>query len=135
MDIRKNNEGHYTFNDKIYVDARLRNVKDAEKYEFADFITVDVANSDIQSFTHTTKKFIGFSKYVPIWPFLKQMVKTNFYGVQIYSDSIKHTDNLAPELEIILMMKKNLIMLDDIRTAEWPGETWKTEKAQHLIYT
>ena len=135
MDIRKNNEGHYTFNDKIYVDARLRNVKDAEKYEFADFITVDVANSDIQSFTHTTKKFIGFSKYVPIWPFLKQMVKTNFYGVQIYSDSIKHTDNLAPELEIILMMKNNLIMLDDVRTAEWPGETWKTEKAQHLIYT
>ena len=40
MEIRKNNEGHYTFNDKIYVDARLRNVKDAEKYEFADFITV-----------------------------------------------------------------------------------------------
>ncbi len=134
MKIFKNNEKKYILNNEIYEDARVNNIEDLKKYDYASYVTVDIIKANLKDFKYSSQKLIAFSKYIPLWPFLRELVNNNFYGVQTYSDSIKHTANLAPTLKIILMISGNKIMLDDQRLTDWPGEEWKTKKAHHLIY-
>ena len=116
-------------------DVRATKVEQVQNID-ADFGTVDVM-ADLHSFKNVDKKLIGVSRKINNWPFLKQMVDQDFYGVLCTSDEIKRALQWCPQLKRVLVVAETKdgykVKMDDQRWKNYPGEEYKTNNADFFF--